>query len=104
MGRPDKARELMRERVNVRITGLVQGVFFREMVRQAAARHSVDGFVRNVGYDTLEIDAEGEPGVVKAFIDEVLRNPPPRARVDNVHCANVPPGNARGFVVAPSLR
>lgn len=95
---------LMRERTNVKIRGVVQGVFFRETVRQAAGRYAVHGFVRNLGHDAVEIDAEGEPETVKAFIDDVLDNPPPLARIDEVRSANLPPSGARGFLVAPSLR
>jgi acylphosphatase len=94
----------MRERTNVKIRGVVQGVFFRETVRQAARRYGVDGFVRNVGHDAVEIDAEGEPEVVKAFIDYILGNPPPLARIDEVRSATLPASGARGFSVAPTLR
>lgn len=94
----------MRERMSVAIRGLVQGVFFRETVRRAAAQFGVAGFVRNVGYDALEIEAEGEANVVKAFIDEVLNNPPSHARIDEVRSASLPPTGASGFSVAPTSR
>jgi len=51
------------ERRNLKIRGIVQGVFFRETVRRTASRYGVRGFVRNVGFDALEIEAEGEPKV-----------------------------------------
>jgi acylphosphatase len=92
----------MRERMNVKIRGLVQGVFFRETVRRAASRFDVHGFVRNIGDDTVEIDAEGEAEIVRAFIDEVLEHPPRHARIEEVKSASLPPGGARGFTVAPS--
>lgn len=79
----------------------MQGVFFRETVRRIAARHDVHGFVRNVEGNILEIDVEGEPETVQAFIDEVLRNPPRHARVDDVHSVSLAPSGARGFQVAP---
>ena len=92
----------MAERMNVRIRGLVQGVFFRETVRRIASRYGVHGFVRNIGSDVVEIDAEGEPAVVKAFIDDVLRNPPRHARIDDVESAALSPAGAHGFDIAPS--
>jgi hydrogenase maturation factor HypF (carbamoyltransferase family) len=94
----------MVKRVKVRVQGVVQGVFFRETVRRAASRHDVDGFVRNVGHDAVEIEAEGEPQVVQAFIDDVIHNPPPLARIDSVNSSDVSIVGDRGFFVAPSLR
>jgi acylphosphatase len=89
----------MRERINVTIRGVVQGVFFRSTVQNIAERYAVDGFVRNVGHDKLEIEAEGDADVVKAFIDDVLDNPPRHARIDDVQRRMVAPTNARGFSV-----
>jgi hydrogenase maturation protein HypF len=94
----------MRERMNVNIRGLVQGVFFRETVRRIASQYNVDGFVRNVGSDTLEIEAEGESDVVNAFITSVLENPPRSARIDDVRSTLLPTTGAHGFSVAPSVR
>lgn len=94
----------MRERRNVKIRGLVQGVYFRETVRRIALRHAVAGFVRNVEYDIVEIDVEGEAAVVDAFVQEVLANPPAHARVDDVESTTHPPGEARGFRVVSSVR
>jgi acylphosphatase len=94
----------MRERVNVKIRGLVQGVFFRESVRRTASRYDVHGFVRNVGHDAVEIEVEGEPKTVKAFVDEILANPPRHARVDDVRSTTLPARGIEGFDVAPSLR
>ncbi|HXF35316.1 MAG TPA: acylphosphatase [Candidatus Acidoferrales bacterium] len=94
----------MRERRNVKIRGLVQGVYFRETVRRIALGHAVDGFVRNVDYDLVEIDVEGEAAVVEAFVDEVLANPPVRARVVDVQTTVLAPEGAEGFRVASSVR
>jgi acylphosphatase len=91
---------VMRERRNVKIRGLVQGVFFRNTVQRIAERHGIDGFVRNVGSDILEIEAEGEPQAVDAFIDDVRNNPPRMARVDDVRVILVPvTEEERGFFV-----
>ena len=94
----------MRERRNLTIRGFVQGVFFRETVRRIAARYEVSGFVRNVGYDALEIEAEGEPNVVNTFIEDILAHPPRGARMADVRSATVPPRGDEGFSVVPSIR
>ena len=94
----------MRERRNVRINGLVQGVGFREKVRRIALGHDVAGFVRNVGIDQVEIDVEGEPAVLDAFIAEVRARPPRASRVDGFITTPLPPQGVYGFSVAPTVR
>ena len=90
----------MRERKNLKIRGRVQGVFFRETVRRTASRYDVCGFVRNVGSDAVEIEAEGEPETVAAFIVDVLANPPPAARIADASTTVVPATGGEGFIVA----
>jgi acylphosphatase len=91
------------ERRRVSIHGLVQGVFFRETVRQISLRHAVVGFVRNAARDRVEIEAEGEPAAVAAFIDEVLAHPPAAARVEGATVTALPPRGDATFVVASSV-
>lgn len=93
----------MRERTKVRIEGRVQGVFFRETVRRIASRYEVHGFVRNADDGVVEIEAEGEPDVVKAFISDVLEHPPALARIDNVHSSAVAIVGDDGFFVVRSI-
>ena|GEM_PF-975100 len=93
----------MRERWNVQIRGLVQGVFFRDTVRRIAARYEVHGFVRNVGTNVVEIEAEGAPNVVNAFIADVLAHPPPGARIDDARSKAVAVLDEAGFSVKGDL-
>jgi acylphosphatase len=92
----------MRERRNIRIRGVVQGVFFRETVRATASRYDICGFVRNLGSDTVEIEAEGAPNTLDAFIADVLAHPPPAARIDDVQSIAVPAIGEEGFTVRHS--
>jgi hydrogenase maturation factor HypF (carbamoyltransferase family) len=92
------------ERRNLKIRGIVQGVFFRETVRRTASRYHVTGLVRNVGFDALEIEAEGEPEVVTSFIEDILAHPPRGARIEDVRSTAVPPRGDEGFLVTPSVR
>lgn len=92
------------ERRRLAIRGEVQGVYFRETVRRIAHRYAVAGFVRNVGTDTVEIEAEGPPSAVNAFVADVLAHPPPRARVADVESSPLPAQGAEGFHVAPTVR
>jgi len=94
----------MSERRNLKIRGIVQGVFFRETVRRIASRYAVTGYVRNLGVDAVEVEAEGEPKVVNAFIEDILAHPPREARIDDVRSATVPPRADKGFSLEPSIR
>jgi acylphosphatase len=68
-------------RAHVWVTGRVQGVGFRAHVEYAARRAGVTGWVRNVGYDTVEAVAEGARQQVEGFVAAV-RQGPRSARVD----------------------
>jgi len=50
----------MKKAVKINIKGSVQGVFFRNFVKENADRLGLLGFVRNVGSNKVEVFAEGE--------------------------------------------
>ena len=68
-------------RAHIWVTGRVQGVGFRAYVESIARQAEVTGWVRNVGYDTVEAVAEGERANVERFI-ELMKQGPRAARVD----------------------
>lgn len=68
----------------VRITGRVQGVFFRAWTRDEAQTLGIAGWVRNCSDGSVEAQIEGEPEALDELI-ELLREGPPGARVDEVH-------------------
>jgi len=59
----------MKIRVHLFISGLVQGVFFRETVRQQAKANSVTGWVKNLADGRVEVVMEGE----ESNIDKVVK-------------------------------
>ncbi len=65
----------LQKRVRVVISGLVQGVFFRDSTRRRAEALGVTGWVRNVGYDTVEAVAEGDRAKVERFIEMMIEGP-----------------------------
>ena len=76
----DDQSELVRAHIWVK--GRVQGVGFRAHVEYSARMvGGVTGWVRNVGYDTVEAVAEGERGNVERFI-EMMKQGPRASRVD----------------------
>ena len=77
--KPSSENETVRTHVWVR--GRVQGVGFRAHVEYYARYIGVTGWVRNVGYDTVEAVAEGTRGKVDRFI-EMMKQGPRGSRVD----------------------
>ena len=63
------------QRVHVWVMGRVQGVGFRAHVQYSARQIGVTGWVRNVGYDTVEATAEGERDKLDRFVEAVKAGP-----------------------------
>jgi len=70
-------------RAEVRITGRVQGVWFRQSTKNTAVRYGVSGWCRNNPDGSVAAVFEGEEPVVKAVI-EWCKDGPELARVDDV--------------------
>ena len=68
-------------RDSVWVKGRVQGVGFRAHVEYYGSGIGVTGWVRNVGYDTVETVAEGTREQMEKFI-EAVKQGPRASRVD----------------------
>lgn len=69
-------------RAHVWVKGRVQNVGFRAYVEYGARQiGDLAGWVRNVGYDTVEAIAEGERSDVELFI-QMMKDGPGASRVD----------------------
>ena len=69
-------------RAHIWVKGRVQGVGFRAHVEYVARKiGGLTGWVRNVGYDTVEAIAEGERANVEQLI-EAMKQGPRASRVD----------------------
>jgi acylphosphatase len=79
--------------LDIRVTGRVQGVYFRASTREAAQAIGVKGTVRNEADGSVFIEAEGTDEQLRRFLEWVRRGPP-GARVDSV---SPRPGEPRGF-------
>jgi acylphosphatase len=93
-----------RVRAHIRVKGRVQGVGFRAYVEYSARQiGDLTGWVRNVGYDTVEAIAEGERDTVERLI-EVMRQGPRGSRVDESKVEwETPTGEFREFGVRRSM-
>lgn len=71
----------MKKHFAIKISGLVQGVFFRASAKEKADSLHLCGFVRNEPDGTVHIEAEGEEEDLKVFVDW-CHHGPPRAKVE----------------------
>jgi len=65
----------MKKHFNIRVTGKVQGVFFRDSTEQEAKRTGITGIVRNEPDGSVYIEAEGEEDKLDQFLSWVREGP-----------------------------
>ena len=70
-------------RVRAVVSGLVQGVWYRQSCRREAERLGVSGWVRNRPDGRVELEAEGTRSAVDALL-AWAHDGPPRAVVESV--------------------
>ena len=61
--------------IKILISGRVQGVFFRDFVKQQADKLNIKGFSRNIADNFLEIMAQGDEKSLKKLISKVKTGP-----------------------------
>jgi acylphosphatase len=83
-----------------RVSGRVQGVFFRASTREQALRLGLDGSAVNLVDGGVEVVAAGAPEAL-AGLEAWLRQGPPRARVDALESLPAPGPDevAPGFAI-----
>jgi acylphosphatase len=89
---------MARQRLEVRITGRVQGVWFRASTREEARRLALDGWVRNLPDGRVEAVFEGEEAALEGML-AWCRTGPPGARVDEVEAVRGPATGLEGFTI-----
>jgi acylphosphatase len=65
------------------IEGTVQGVFFRQFIKENAERQNLRGFVRNLEDGRVEVFIEGDNDSVDKMI-ELCKNGPKHSQIRNV--------------------
>lgn len=73
----------MKKSVRLYINGSVQGVFFRDFIKQNAEKQDVKGFVRNLEDGRIEVFLEGDPDKVNSMI-ELCKKGPKHSQIKNV--------------------
>lgn len=83
---------------HVRVTGRVQGVFFRGWTQDQANELGVAGWVRNCPDGSVEAHLAGEEAAVRELIDR-LQSGPPAAVVSHVDVTGSEPQAGERFEV-----
>jgi acylphosphatase len=90
------ADERIRRRVTVQ--GRVQGVFFRDSVRERARAHGVAGWVCNRSDGAVEAVLEGAPDAVEHVV-RFCETGPPSAQVQHADVHEEEPEGLSGFQI-----
>ncbi len=77
----------VKARVHLYISGMVQGVFFRDSAKQVAQSIGLTGYVRNLHDGRVEVVAEGEKDAVDKLAQWCHKGPP-AAIVESVDVQN----------------
>jgi hydrogenase maturation protein HypF len=88
-------------RLRIRVSGIVQGVGFRPFIYRLATEHGLAGYVLNDA-GGVTIEAEGSLSAVSGFLTGIVKEKPPRARVDTLSAYFVDAGGEPGFRIRES--
>ncbi len=87
------------KRYNIKVTGRVQGVFYRNTARQEAVRLGLNGLARNEPDGSVYIEAEGEESSLKEFL-AWCHDGPQLASVTEVEISEAAPVGHKGFEIS----
>lgn len=73
----------MKQTVYLKLTGVVQGVFFRQSTQEKAKELDIYGWVRNCEDGSVEIEAEGDENLLRVF-EQWCHRGPSKAIVERV--------------------
>ena len=85
-------------RRRVRVSGRVQGVFFRDSARRRAKAHGVAGWIANRRDGAVEAVLEGPPEAVERVL-RFMQTGPPQATVEHLEVENEAPEGLTGFEI-----
>ena len=84
--------------VHVRVSGRVQGVFYRAFTEETARRHGLAGWVRNLADGRVEACLEGPRPAIDLALAQ-LRQGPPSSRVDDIEVRWQEPTGSEDFTI-----
>ncbi len=77
------------KRIHAKVTGRVQGVFYRASTTDVAKSLGLTGWVKNMMDGSVELEAQGDEDKVKQLI-VWLNQGPPHSMVLQVHVVEIP--------------
>ncbi|MDH1011686.1 acylphosphatase [Pseudomonas nicosulfuronedens] len=80
------------------ISGKVQGVYYRQSTQEQAERLDIDGWIRNLEDERVELLIEGEEDAVRE-LEKWLARGPVKAKVAAVELKPMTPQGITGFIV-----
>lgn len=89
---------MAKKHLNIKVSGLVQGVFFRHGAKEKADQLGITGFIRNEPDGSVYIEAEGGGESLNKFIEWCKRGPD-SARVDSVEIKEGEFKNFQDFII-----
>jgi len=87
----------------IRVTGLVQGVFYRAATKAVADQLGVKGLVYNRDDGSVYVEAEGDTFALEIFLD-YLQHGPEKAEVEHVEWNEAELKNYRNFEVVKKIK
>lgn len=84
--------------INIKVTGKVQGVFFRMSTKAVADQMGIKGFVKNEKDGSVYIEAEGDEITLSMFLDW-CKEGPDKSVVENIVVEDGELKNYRNFEV-----
>ena len=84
--------------IKIKITGSVQGVFFRKYIKDEADKLCLKGYVRNLENGDVEVIIEGRDELANEFIN-VCKKGAPHSQVKTVTSQEIPNQSFKDFRV-----
>lgn len=84
--------------INIKVTGKVQGVFFRASTKAVADQMGVKGLVKNEKDGSVYIEAEADKTTLEMFV-EWCNEGPDKSNVENITVVDGELKNYRNFEV-----
>jgi acylphosphatase len=78
----------MKQRIQYRFTGYVQGVGFRYTAFHAASSLGLTGWVRNEYDGSVTMEVQGEEDAIRAAVERIQNNP--GIVIDRIHSQDIP--------------
>lgn len=84
--------------VHLIVSGIVQGVFFRDNTRRKAIELGLRGYAKNLPDGNVEIAAEGSEDKLNELI-EFVKKSPGASEVENISIKHKQPENFKSFEI-----